>query len=52
MKTYYSIDINKKLNIFIEIFDDIVYINKMNKETLLIETITEISLDNQTKMIK
>lgn len=45
MKTYWSIDITDKINIFIELINGLVFVNKMDKKTLEIQQIAEIIID-------
>ena len=47
MKTYWSIDVSDRINIFIEVINGTIYVNKMDRETLEIEEITEIVIDEE-----
>lgn len=42
MKTYWSIDVTDRINIFIEVINGTIYVNKMDRKTLEIEELAEI----------
>lgn len=42
MKTYWSIDVSDRINIFIEVINGTIYVNKMDRKTLEIEELAEI----------
>lgn len=42
MKTYWSIDVTDRINIFIEVIDGTIYVNKMDRKTLEIEQLAEV----------
>lgn len=51
-ETYWSIDVTDKINIFIEVIGGVVYINKMDRQTLEIEDIAEIMTEDAEQKVK